>query len=93
MKTAVLVFSVSFCLAPAVARAQGGAVRDPAPIRTTPFPDVPENHWAFDAVEQLRKLGVVRGYPPEQTFSAPRKARGSRPTPKKKHSVGRGRTA
>lgn len=45
---------------------------DPAPVRTTPFPDVPRDHWAFDAVEQLRELGIVRGYPPAQTFQ-PRK--------------------
>jgi hypothetical protein len=38
-----------------------------AGIRTEPFPDVPKEHWAFDAVEQLRKQGIVRGYPPEPT--------------------------
>ena len=26
-----------------------------------PFPDVPKNHWAYQSVETLRKLGVVRG--------------------------------
>jgi S-layer family protein len=51
-----------------------GLVRDPAPVRTTPFPDVPKDHWAYDAVEQLRKLGILRGYPPAQTF-APQPAR------------------
>lgn len=28
-----------------------------------PFPDVPPDHWAFQAVETLRKVGVVNGYP------------------------------
>lgn len=46
---------------------------DHAPVRDTPFPDVPRDHWAFDAVEQLRKAGVVRGYPPQQTFQPPRR--------------------
>lgn len=35
-----------------------------APIaRDTPFPDVPKDHWAYQAVETLRKAGVVHGYP------------------------------
>jgi hypothetical protein len=42
---------------------------DRAPVRDTPFPDVPRDHWAYDAVEQLRKVGILRGYPPAQTFS------------------------
>ena len=40
-----------------------------APVRTTPFPDVPRDHWAFDAVESLRQKGIIRGYPPSQRFS------------------------
>jgi len=28
-----------------------------------PFPDVPTHHWAFDAVEKLRKAGIIIGYP------------------------------
>ena len=28
-----------------------------------PFSDVPAKHWAFNAVEVLRKLGLVAGYP------------------------------
>ncbi len=28
-----------------------------------PFPDVSKSHWGSDAVERLRKLGVLRGYP------------------------------
>lgn len=28
-----------------------------------PFPDVPTHHWAFDAVEKLRKTGIIVGHP------------------------------
>jgi len=27
------------------------------------FPDVPENHWAFDALSRLKKAGILVGYP------------------------------
>ena len=27
------------------------------------FPDVPENHWAYEAVEAMAKSGLVKGYP------------------------------
>lgn len=27
------------------------------------FPDVPENHWAYEYVHELAKLGIVEGYP------------------------------
>ena len=27
------------------------------------FPDVPENHWAYNEIETLAKEGVVVGYP------------------------------
>ena len=27
-----------------------------------PFPDVPEGHWAYDAVSNLKELGIVNGY-------------------------------
>ena len=27
------------------------------------FPDVPENHWAFDYIKGLQKRGIVEGYP------------------------------
>jgi hypothetical protein len=50
-----------------------------APVRTTPFPDVPRDHWAYDAVEQLRKRGILRGYPPSPKPAArPRSAAGRR---------------
>jgi hypothetical protein len=28
-----------------------------------PFPDVPQGHWAYDAVQRLRKERILRGYP------------------------------
>ncbi len=28
-----------------------------------PFPDVPKDHWAFAAVETVRKAGIIVGYP------------------------------
>ena len=33
------------------------------PDTTTMFPDVPENHWAYEAVETMAKTGLVKGYP------------------------------
>jgi len=54
----------------------------PAPVRTTPFPDVPRDHWAFDAVEQLRGLGILRGYP-----AAPTPARKPKPLPARKRGA------
>ena len=30
---------------------------------TTVFPDVPSNHWAYDAVKGLAEKGLVEGYP------------------------------
>ena len=38
---------------------------------TTPFPDVPENHWAYETVEQMRERGIVEGYP-DGTFGGDR---------------------
>ncbi|HEX7005309.1 MAG TPA: S-layer homology domain-containing protein, partial [Trueperaceae bacterium] len=29
----------------------------------TPFPDIPDNHWAAEAVEQITDLGIVIGFP------------------------------
>lgn len=34
-----------------------------APDTTTMFPDVPENLWAYEAVETMAKTGLVKGYP------------------------------
>jgi hypothetical protein len=35
------------------------------------FPDVPDNHWAFEAVNRLKKEGIITGYP-DGTFSGKR---------------------
>jgi hypothetical protein len=69
MKPTFLLLAVVLVTAPAAAQTV-----DKVPVRSTPFPDVPVNHWAYDAVEQLRKAGIVRGYPPGQSSSpqAPR---------------------
>ena len=32
-------------------------------LDTVMFPDVPENHWAYDYVESLQKRGIIEGYP------------------------------
>jgi len=33
------------------------------PLAANPFNDIPENHWAYDAVELLQEKGLVEGYP------------------------------
>ena len=33
------------------------------PDTTTMFPDVPENHWAYEAVATMARSGLVKGYP------------------------------
>lgn len=32
------------------------------------FADVPVDHWAYDAVQQLAEAGIIEGYPPDFTF-------------------------
>ena len=32
-------------------------------LDTVMFPDVPENHWAYDYIESLQKRGIIEGYP------------------------------
>ena len=39
--------------------------------RTTLFPDVPSNHWAYEAVSNLSRRGLVEGYP-DGTFGGDR---------------------
>ena len=39
--------------------------------RTTLFPDVPSNHWAYEAVSDLFRRGLVEGYP-DGTFGGDR---------------------
>ena len=36
------------------------------------FADVPVDHWAYDAVQQLAEAGIVEGYPPDFTFQGQR---------------------
>ncbi|WP_419573582.1 S-layer homology domain-containing protein, partial [Pyramidobacter piscolens] len=45
-----------------VAAASLAAVAAPA-FAANPFSDVPMNHWAYDAVEQLSAKGILEGYP------------------------------
>ena len=42
----------------------GGAA--PAQAQGTQFPDVPANHWAYQAVMDLANKGYVKGYPDGQ---------------------------
>ncbi|BDI28077.1 hypothetical protein CCAX7_001280 [Capsulimonas corticalis] len=35
----------------------------PAQAQAAAFPDVPENHWAYTAVQSLADKGLVKGYP------------------------------
>ncbi len=45
-----------------VAAASLVAVAAPA-FAANPFSDVPANHWAYDAIEELAAKGVLEGYP------------------------------
>ena len=45
-----------------VAAASLVAVAAPA-FAANPFSDVPMNHWAYDAVEQMAAKGILEGYP------------------------------
>lgn len=44
-----------------------------------PFADVPRDHWAYEAVEELRRLGILRGYPPAAIRPVPSKEVAPRP--------------
>jgi hypothetical protein len=35
----------------------------PAFAQSDNFPDVPDNHWAYDALKQLKAAGIIVGYP------------------------------
>ena len=35
------------------------------------FPDVPENHWAYEAIENLKREGILVGYL-DGTYKGPR---------------------
>jgi S-layer homology domain len=47
------------------------------PPTHAPFVDVPRDHWAYEAVEELRQRGILLGYPPapERPATAPAPAR------------------
>jgi len=45
----------------------------PAFAQTDNFPDVPENHWAYEALARLKKDGLLVGYP-DGLFRGPRPA-------------------
>jgi hypothetical protein len=34
-----------------------------AQTKAPAFKDVPQGHWAFDAVQKLAELGIIQGYP------------------------------
>src|SRR5436305_7873209 len=46
------------------------AVARPA-LAQGPFADVPTDHWAYDAVNELAKAGIINGYP-DNTFGGKR---------------------
>src|SRR5436305_15352563 len=46
------------------------AVARPA-LAQGPFADVPTDHWAYDAVNELAQRGIVNGYP-DSTFGGKR---------------------
>ena len=41
------------------------------PVLANPFADVPLNHWAYDAVQNLAAKGIITGYP-DGTFGGNR---------------------
>lgn len=41
----------------------GGAANAQNPAPPDRFVDVPEDHWAYQSVENLRKRGIIVGYP------------------------------
>ena len=43
-----------------------GALGVPAVAQQQPFTDVPQGHWAYDAVNTLSETGLIEGYPDGQ---------------------------
>ena len=39
----------------------------PVAASLKPFADVPEHHWAYEAVLQLQAAGLIEGYPDGST--------------------------
>lgn len=48
----------------------GAAIAAPA-LAQDNFPDVPENHWAYEALENMKREGILVGYP-DGTYKGPR---------------------
>jgi len=53
------------------ANAQAEAFNPQGVLKPEPFADVPPDHWAYNAVEQLRQAGLTEGYP-DRTFKGKR---------------------
>ena len=53
------------------AHAQAEAFNPQGVLKPEPFADVPPDHWAHSAVEQLRQAGLTEGYP-DRTFKGKR---------------------
>lgn len=49
----------------------GGTLTGATPSYAATFPDVPSDHWAYDAVAYLQEKGLVEGYP-DNTFKGNR---------------------
>lgn len=41
----------------------GAALAVPASAQSDAFPDTPKNHWAYEALRELRAQGLLQGYP------------------------------
>ena len=48
-----------------------GQGQRPDPVKMKLFPDIAKNHWAYEAVEELTKQGLLEGYP-DGTFGGDR---------------------
>lgn len=64
-----------------------GGSPERAPRAERPFADVPTTHWAYPAVEELRRLGILVGYPPRR--AGERRQPGEAPPPARERRRGR----
>lgn len=62
-----LIIALALTVSTAAQELPGGTEAQPTPI----FTDVPEGHWAYDAVRLLAQQGIVLGYP-DGTFGGNR---------------------
>jgi hypothetical protein len=65
-------------LAALIAAASGSAAR-----AQSTFPDVPDNHWAAQAVRRLAEAGIVKGFPAQPKAVARTAKSDSRKSPAK----------